>query len=826
MLATNVQLAWHFYRQEKHLAHHRFMAWTQAILMIFIVTLSQTSQSIQSYLTGNLNSLLGADIVVSQSSPLLHAQRTKLNELSDKVVTTKSLSTTITHNDKWQKIKLKAVGNGYPLQGALKTSVSLNAQAQSSLSGPALGEIWVDSRLLASLSLSVGDTLNMANQSFKLTRILQHEPDRLMEGHNVQMRAMINLSDLDSLSLPQDLIKHRYLIAANAKQTSNIIAWQKTHLPAAQISHKQGAHPLALFWQRTENFIGLASIILFFMAAIAIEQLTHVKMQKEKYFSAVCMSLGASKMTGFQISVLKWFCHWVFMLPAVLIISAVLHAGLVRWLGHTFPDLVWYWDMLLATKAIFAISAVLLIFQLPIWVGLKQSSIAQLVNNIEPKKSAWLTSGCAILVLFFIAMAYSDNGLLTAMVLVSVAVCVILILAVSWFALTAGEKLTQNISGLMPFALFMMRQRLVGKSTQILGVGLCAFLLLFTLMLMRDLGNTMSAYQRQHDGNLLVSQATESQMTDLRGWASNNRIDVRQSKPYMHAKLTEINGQHLSDIDQSPSESLATFKQSIRLHWSETIPTNNRLIDGFWWKNSENHWQQISIEEEVMMDLGLNIGDKLTFFISQQNHQFTIVASHAYKPGAGSITFWVQMPPSALDHVKAPHYTMASLELAPQQFSMLGALWKKHPTLRMVSLDEMTARFDTILAMVTQVISGFSLVIIVLAFIVILSSSHALESKEKKKNSIILSFGFNKETCLKLNLIEWIFTGFIAAMGAIAGTYIAGVLIYQSQFSLQYQPDFLWLIGTMGIILTIVTLLGVYASRKSLSSSIRQLLSE
>lgn len=826
MFTTNAQLAWQFYRQEKHLAHHRFMTWTKGILMIFIVTLSLTSHSIQTYLSSNLNSLLGADIVVSQSSPLLPAQQAKLNELSNKVVTTKSLSTTITHQRKWQKIKLKAVGDFYPLQGALKTSGSLNGQAETTLSGPALGELWVDSRLLASLSLNLGDTLNMASLPFKVTRILQHEPDRLMEGHNVQMRGMINLSDLDKLSLPEDLIKHRYLIAADAQQTSNIIAWQKTHLPAAQISHKQGAHPLALFWQRTENFIGLASIILFFMAAIAIEQLTHVKMQKEKYFSAVCMSLGASKTTGLQISLLKWFFHWVFMLPAVLIVSAIFHAGLVKWLADTFSDIVWYWDMLLAAKSVFAISAVLLIFQLPVWVGLKHSSISQLINNIEAKKSTWLTSSCAILVLFLIAMAYSDNGLLTTMVLVSVAVCVVLILVISWFALTAGEKLTQNISGLMPFTLFMMRQRLVGKSTQILGVGLCAFLLLFTLMLMRDLGNTMSAYQRQHDGNLLVSQATQSQMSDLRVWASNNAIDIRQSKPYMHAKLTEINGQHLSDIEQSPSESLATFKQSIRLHWSDTIPSNNRLTDGNWWQKSKDYWQQISIEEEVMTDLGLSIGDKLTFFIGQTNHQFTIVASHAYKPGAGSITFWVQMPSSALDHVNAPHYNMASLELATQQFTMLGALWEKHPTLRMVSLEEMTARFDTTLAMVTQIISGFSMVIIVLAFIVILSSSHALEVKEKKKNSIILSFGFNKKTCLKLNLMEWIVTGFIAATGAIAGTYIAGILIYQSQFSLQYQPDFLWLIGTMGIILSVVTLLGVYASRKSLSSSIRQLLNE
>ena len=247
MLITNLRLAWQFYRQEKGLSHHRFMSWTQAILMIFIVTLSQTSNSIQNYLTDNLNNLLGADLVISQTSELTASQQEKIVELSQQHTVTKSLSTTITHQCKWQEIKLKGVGDVYPLQGELKTSYSLNEQAQTTLFGPSQGEMWVDSRVLASLSLQIGDRITLADQGFKVTRVLLHEPDRMMEGHNVDMRAMINVTDLDALAFPADLIKHRYLLAANTQQTAKLIAWQKSDLPAAQISHKQGAHRLALF---------------------------------------------------------------------------------------------------------------------------------------------------------------------------------------------------------------------------------------------------------------------------------------------------------------------------------------------------------------------------------------------------------------------------------------------------------------------------------------------------------------------------------------------------------------------------------------------------
>lgn len=826
MLSQNLRLAWQFQRQEKRYAHQRFLSLTQIVLMVFIVTLSQTSDTIQRFLTQNLNNLLGADLVISQKGPLNNSQRNALTDKSEQIVLTRSVNTTLVHNEKWQRIKLKGVDKGYPLQGELLTSDSLAGELEASSTGPQSGNIWLDSRLLTSLSVQLGEQITIANQTLTVTRILQHEPDRLMEGHNVDMRALVSSQDLDRFNFPLDIIHHRYLVAANSQQIADILEWQKNQLPAAQINHKQGAHPLALFWQRTENFIGLASIILFFMAAIAIQQLTHVQMKKEQFFSAVCLSLGSSKSTGLQISMIKWALGLVFLFPLVLLLSALCHWLVIQWLSTTFDGLAWNWNMLLAFKTLFATATIFLVFHFPVWLGLKQSSVAQLIHNTNPKVNSALSLGCAMLVLAAIAAAYSDNGLLTAMVLGSMGISILLILFISWVALSFGEKLTKNVSGLIPFTLYMMKQRLLTKTTQILGVGLCAFLLLFTLMLLRDLGGSMANYQRQHDGNLLVSQASETQMDDIQSWAALNTVEIRQSKPFMYAKLTQINGTHLSDYSDKPSDSMATFNRPIRLHWSEELPANNRIVDGQFWQKHDENWQQVSMEQEVMTDLGLQLGDRLTFFIAEQRVDFAIVSSHAYKPGAGSITFWVQMPPSALMHIDAPHYSMASLELGKDQFSLLNQLWQKHPTLRMVSLKELTQRFDTTLAMVTQVISGFSLLIIVLASIVIVSSIHALEGNEKKKNSIIMSFGFSKRTCLQLNLIEWLVTGSIAASGAIVGTWIAGLLIYQSQFSMTYQPDFIWLLGTLAIILSAVTLLGFVASKKSLSSSIRELMAE
>jgi len=826
MLIEHSKLAWQFYRQEYHLPQQRLLRFTQAILLIFMLALSQSSFSVQQYLTQNLQGLLGADAQISQQQPLNAKQLSDLSMHVDQLVATQQIKINFSHQQSWQYISLKAVADTYPLQGELLTATSLDGNTEQNVTGPKSGEIWFDSRLFASFSLKMGDVVNIAEQEFVLTKLLKHEPDRLMEGHNVDMRAMINIADMAKLNFSENLIKYRYLLALNSAQMPSLQNWQQQHLPAAQLIHKQGNHPLALFWQRTENFLGLASIILFFMAAIAIEQISIKHQSKEQYFSAVCMSLGASKSTGIIISVLKWSISICLLLPTSLLAAAACHWLIIYYLAGSFPNLQWQWNYALSLKTLAFVSIIFALFYLPVWFSLLNSSVAKLFTSAKDNSRAMGQKLVTVAVLIVVILAYSDNALLTMMLVATMAITIVLILLLSWLALTLGEKVTNKSSGLLPFVFFMMKQRLVSKSTQILGVGLSAFLLLFTLMLMHDLGETMSSYQRKHDGNLMVSQATTEQLDYLKVWADKNNISIRQDKSYMHAKLIEVNKQTMAQYNDKPSESSARLSREIRMHWNNQLPSNNRIISGAWWTKNTDNWQQISVEDEVLTDMGLTLGDELTFIIAGKRYNFTITASHEFKSGNGSITFWMQIPAAALTHIQATHYSMASLEVSAEQQALLAKLWQKFPTLRMVSLQQMTERFDTILAMITKVISGFSALIILLAGIVILASINAVEANEQKKNSIIMSFGFNRTTCLKLNIIEWLVTAMIAATGAIVGTYLAGLLIYQSQFSLNYQPNFSWLLVTLFIILTSVVSLGIIASRKSLDSSIRQLMAE
>jgi predicted lysophospholipase L1 biosynthesis ABC-type transport system permease subunit len=87
-----------------------------------------------------------------------------------------------------------------------------------------------------------------------------------------------------------------------------------------------------------------------------------------------------------------------------------------------------------------------------------------------------------------------------------------------------------------------------------------------------------------------------------------------------------------------------------------------------------------------------------------------------------------------------------------------------------------------------------------------------------------MSMGLRESDCLRINLYDWAITALIAATGAVAGTWLAGVLIYDSQFRLPYNPDPVWVGGMVAAMTATVCLVGFLACRESLRVSVRDLL--
>lgn len=821
--------------------NNRVLRYCQLLLMTSILFLSLTSAGIQQLLWRNMEQLLGADLVISHSSAIPAEQLKPLAAMSLKSSASQLMDITLTHHSQWQPVQLKVVDSAYPLRGTLRVTHEVGGIEVRANELPAADEIWLDSRTFAALQVNIGDYLTVAGQRLRVAAILTHEPDRLMEGHSVDHRALVSASVSLNQFFANTEAMYRYSFEVETVNLTNAIRWANANLGYTQVLHASSGHPLANFWKRVENFFGLVMVVLFFMAAITFSLSGKRQLEQQLFRFSLFLSFGMSRRSGIFIWCGQWLIGFVTSVVAATSVAYCAYALVLnKFAGHfalldlskstelssglfaSLPAMPWFaWG-----KAVALLAVLLLLFQAPFWLKLFRTSPAILLKKSFEGQSPLIVWLFNTLVISLLAFFYSDNPLLTSMTLSGLAASLVLMAVVTWLFLSFGEKITLARSSLLVFCLGLMKQRMSSKATQIMGLGLCITLMLFSFGLMRDFSSMLQRYTRTHDGNLMISQVSQAQVPRLQDWADVNQANILVLKPYYYAKLERINGLTLSDAIKYPSEASATVQKPVRLHTTNALPANNTVESGEFWNPGLGALGDISVESEVMMDLGLSLGDTLQFRLGKQRFTFTIRASHVFKAGRDSVTFWFQVPQSVAAEVAQAPMFMGSMELPDNAWPQLAELWREMPTLKMLTLKEIAERFDNILRLMQLTLTLFSALILLLSLLVVVSTIQGFQAQDKTRNGLMLSFGMSKRECVRLVAWEWLVTGLIASTSAIIGTVLIGHLMYQSQFSMQYQVDWFWLLSVTAITVLGAIALGLVFSRESLKVSIRQLLHE
>jgi len=820
---VSLSLALDYFRSHSSNPDTRLIRWTQFTIISFLLFLNLSSASIQSYLQVNLEQMLGADVVIGLHQPMTSSQRLFLANRADKTSLTILKDITLTNASNWQSAQLKMVDENYPIEGYLQLSEADIGQQVGVAKGPDVGDVWVDARLFRELGLSIGQILQVAGQRLTLSNIIHHEPDRLLEGHSVAMRVMVNQGSFPEAYFRQSEMRFNYLLSASEHTSKALSQWARQHLTGAQVMGKYSGHPLATFWSRVQNFLGLASVLLFILGAIAIDLSARRQVVHEMHFSSICQSMGLTRGQSCFISIVNWGLNFLSALIPAILCAYVAQYMLVKQLQSYFPGVISSWSIDTLIMSVLALTMTFLVFHFSTLIQLAGVNISQLLKSQRPAHLRLIRLLWILVSMSIIVSLYSDNVLLTFMILGGMLFTVLLLAFITWLVLTLGESIARRFSGLLPFSFFMMRHRLLSKTVQILGVGLCLMLLLFSTTLVKDLNSTIGNYKLEQDGNLIITKADASHVTNIQAWAEQNSSQIKQLKAYLPSHLLAINNQELNELSLEASDSQQALNNELRLHTTNTLPANNLITSGQFWDQQSESSDIISVEDDVLNDLGLELGDNLTFSLGSQQRTFRIVASHKYKAGHGSITFWFMAPEKLASELAVSTKYMGSMALPQQAWAQLHQLWDDNAGLMLQSVKEYSQNLGQSLRLLSQALITFAVLTIVLAVLVILTAARNFEADDRLKNSLLLSCGHKKSSCITLTIYEWLITGGIAGIGAISGTLLIAHLLYESQFSMAYQPDWLWLTLCLVVSMGLMCVVGIFACQNTLKASIREL---
>ncbi|WP_369819783.1 ABC transporter permease, partial [Oleiphilus sp. HI0066] len=139
-----------------------------------------------------------------------------------------------------------------------------------------------------------------------------------------------------------------------------------------------------------------------------------------------------------------------------------------------------------------------------------------------------------------------------------------------------------------------------------------AFCLFASIFIVRE--SLIAQWQQQipeNAPNHFLINITEPQVKGVKELLASNGINVSHMYPMVRGRMSHINGE---DVKVAVTKDVAALNRELNLSWVEDMPEGNEIVDGAWVSDSEG--LSVSVEQELTDNIGVSLGDSLTFNVA------------------------------------------------------------------------------------------------------------------------------------------------------------------------------------------------------------------
>jgi len=806
------------------------------VLAVAVVTcIAVFTGRLENTLVAQSHQFLGADRVVRSSQPIPADWGALASKYALESAYTTEFSSMVFGAVRMHLASVKAVSAHYPLVGELKISARAFAtQTQDIVTThtvPAVGEAWVDSRVLPLLGVELGGEIYVGEKALSVSHVIIDEPDR---GSNLSVtgaRVMINLGDLAATEVvqPGSRIDYKWLLAGPPPALDNLIDELSPNLSVHQrvIDLESSQQNLASTLDKARTFLLLAAMIGVLLAGVAIAIAARRFAERHIDQVALMKSLGASagKMRGLYGVQL--------LLLGVLasLIGLLLGFALQSWIASVLASLLpvslgaapWSAYVIgLATGLMCLMGFVVP----PLWHLPKVPPIKILRRelSIDGVQYYWqallgLLALVALIAVFSqdLKLTFSVVGALVALLLCSA------LFAGSLFSL--GEHFGRRAGSVWRLALAGLKRNRRQNIIQMMVFALAVMLLLTLSSLRTSLIADWQLQLPEGTPNHFLMNVSPSAEPHVKKLMADRTLAPQPFYPMVRARVTHINGQAPSATLMELAEAL---QREVNLSWSQQLSDDNRILSGQWWDEwpatdgsagsvaNESNRVGVSVEQEVASSLDLKLGDVLSFSVGGLPLRAEVASIRSLSWDSMNPNFYFLLSPGALDDFSPTMLT--SVFVPTEQKLFINDLLKDWPTLVVIELDRVIEQIQSI---VTQVSMGVELMlwlVLLGGFTVMWAAVTASMDERMQETALLRALGCARGRLLGSLWIEFSLLGFLSGVMAVCGTEV--LLLSMQKWVLDMPLALhwdIWVFGVAGSTLVIGGM-GVLSCRRVLTT--------
>lgn len=726
-------------------------------------------------------------------------------------------------------VSAKAVTDGYPLRGRLRTQPALGAPEQPAAGIPEPGNVWLESRLLGLLGVEVGDRLRLGARQFRISAIISFEPDRGQGFGSLAPRVMLNHADLASTELlgPGSRARHKLLLAGDLTEATaftRALRAEQGNRVEIETPSEQGRGAAEII-EQAKRFLGLAALLTVIVAGVAV--LLTVRHYAERQITgvAVMRAMGATRrrVLGLFIGKLLWLALFAGGLGAGL--GYLMHWGMLLivadLLGTSLPAAGW---QPLATGWLTA-GAALLGFALPTLVRLRNAPPMRVLR--ADLGGGLLRAGMPLVVAALVIlglMAWQAGDVrVTLSVFAAVGASLALLAVVAAGVVYGARAYSRQAGQARLLWLSGFTRRPVTAVIQIVAVGV-GLMSLFLLAVVRN--DLLSAWQAEippDAPNQFLINIQPDEVDGVRETLAAAGVET-QFYPMVRARLTALNGEPIAAEDYDSPQARRLTRREFNLSWTGTLAPDNEIVSGDWWGDEANPRPQLSLETDFAQEIGVAMGDRLTFASGGSEVSAEVTSLRSVRWESFNVNFFVLASPGTFNDL--PETWLTSFYLPDNETAVLNTLIREFPSVTPIDVSSVLRIVRTIIDQGSRVVELMSLLTLAAGVLVLLAALQITGEERRFESALLRALGARGRRIRAMARLEFWLVGAIA--GALAGlaATAAGMVVAEALFNLDYPFRPLTIVAGAGVGLLTVWLAGALGARRYYRASPMRLLRE
>ena len=744
---------------------------------------------------------LAADLRLGSSQPLAEHYLDLAREEGLQTASMISMPSVVFDGDRSTLAAIRAVTSAYPLRGRLKTASRLLVTAEETSAIPAAGEAWATTRLLARLGADAGAVISVGKARLKVTRVLDFRPDQGWQFVDLAPTLLMNIADLESTALiqPGSRVSYRLLFAGQRKEINTFKPkLEKLLTDGEQLSDIENTNPqIRSAMDRAGKFLNLASLVSVLLAAVAVAMAARRYAVRHRDRIALLKCLGSQQAFVMRLNLMQ------------LIMLTLMGAAVGIGLGYLAQEvLAWIARDLIAQELprpglspiiLGFVTALFILcgFALPDLIQMGKTPVLRVLRqDVDPPPLRYGISYIAgiIAVLALLQWIVGDFALVSAIAVGTAGTFAVLGLA-GWLLVKATGRFRGVAGVAWRYGLANLNRRGRESVVQVVAFGLGLMVLMLLTLVRNDLMDTWRSSLPVDAPNQFMINIQPHEVPLMQQFLSTHGLEVPRFVPLVRARLTAINGEDVKQISFEDPQGERWAKRESNLSFSDTIQTGNKLIAGQWWQaGTDRH--EVSVEEDFGRQLGVKIGDELSFDIAGEPVSATVTSFRTVEWDTFRPNFFMVFSAATLQGFPASYIT--ALYAKDEDDDKIIDLMRQFPSVTVIDLEASLAQVRDVMDKASLAVQAVFLFTLFAGLAVLWAAVQSSLDERSFESAILRTLGASRRRVLAGVTIEFVAIGLLAGLLAATGASLAAWYLAVNVYDLPYHfSPVLWTTGPL-----------------------------